>query len=293
MTMGRKHRNGWLALLLVAAAGCGSAKSRGQQWLGKLPAAEQVTFRITDLAAVRDNAFMKEQLLPDEQEQWQRTELGRAFSPVGVTRKDLEKARTWITLGRAGKPDTHVLVMNERQVLDVKGRVDTSAFDIRKEVGTRLFVRKSTSMLDTVQYAFAFVGGVIVAGVDGPYLADVMKALAGTFAGKVLLDDPDIRSVWEALPDGMTLTVSAGAAKPRFELEPTAVSISRMDVGTQSFKAVMVMRLSDSVAAHAAESRLDRDIRQLDAEKYVRGVRASGRDLIVYLRGDAQQMPRF
>jgi hypothetical protein len=266
-----------LVLLLVFLAGC-SKKEEGTQrspqetessanpnskpvaveFLKVLPSAE--SFEFSNTATTFSDKHLKPYAIPSKRD-WQRSDMAEVLGRVGAQLEDVLQARSVVEVStRRLKSNAVILQLSEEIIQKLKNDVNKSNFDIRQVGDIEIFASRVELNKSLSKMSYAFIADKLITG-DANTVDEIVKAFSGVYNGSTIYNRESIKSVWEKLPNGFSITVAIGNEHSYiWGLPAISWGVSTRKVNKEFAEKVFIANFPTREEANSARKKVEENI---------------------------------
>ncbi|MHC4168207.1 MAG: hypothetical protein ACYSWQ_14720 [Planctomycetota bacterium] len=184
-----------------------NSKPVAVEFLKVLPSAD--SFEFSNAAVMFSDKHLKPHAIPSKGD-WQRSDMAEVLGRVGAKLEDVLQARSGVEVStRKLKSNAVILQLPKRIIQKLKNDIVRSNFDIRKVGDIEIFTPGVELGKSLGKVSYALIADKLITG-DADTVDEIVKAFSGAYKGSTIYYRESIRSVWEELPDGFSITVAIG-----------------------------------------------------------------------------------
>ena len=277
-----------MSALLVTGCSVKSAphpnsKVEANKLLKTLPPADSFEFINTGITS--SDEHLRIHAVPSEHD-WQRSDMAEVLGHIGAQLKDVLQAGSITEVSRRKLNSNAVIVqLSNAAIQRLKDGLDRTNFDISNVDAIEVFAAKTDPAIKLGRMSYAFIEDKLIIG-DAQTVEQIVKALSGTYRGPHILDDEHVKSVWEQLPDGFSMSVAIGEEHSYVSgLHAVSHGESTKKLNKNYVEGTFIANFTDAQQAASAVEKIEGHIRYFanvtERNISVEQARASGNMVIV------------
>lgn len=205
--MKKKTLVGLMAIIAIASvaifAGCvekevtPNSKEAATVFMKTLPAVDY--FEFNNLAFVLSEKDIKPYVVPSQKD-WEKSDMGETFGYIGLGLDDAFRATCIV------EADAAVLEYPDGEIEHIFANVNRQEFETSRTSGIEILTKKEGAMFGL---SYAVVQNKLIIGHKSD-VARIVTAYVEGLKGSSIIDQEEVKPLWDKLPEGFTLSIGVG-----------------------------------------------------------------------------------
>lgn len=263
-----------------------NSKIAALEFLKILPSAD--SFEFSNASIMFSDEDLRPYAVPSTQD-WQRSDMAEVLGRIGGRLEDVLQAHSVVEVStRRLKSNAVIIQLSDEVIRRLKNDVDKTNFDIRNLANIEVFTTRVPLAKALGKMSYALIADKLISG-DLETVDEIVRAFSGSYTGPITYDNEKIKSIWEQLPDGFSMTVAVGNEHSYvWSLPAISYGESTMKINKKYAEEVFIANFSTAEEASSAIKKIENNIRSFgnttQRDISVRNARLSKNMVIVRIR---------
>ena len=238
-------------------------KTAANEFFEVLPDFDQLEFN--SIGVMFTDKDISKYFIPSDRD-WERSDMAETFSYIGVELEDVLQAIAGVEVfSSKPKSNANILQFPGEKAEELHKKLEQDNFTITKVQDVNLYTPKKWEDGSLSKMTYAFTADKLIIG-DEASVEIIVNAFTGSYEGPTLSDQNNMKTVWDKLPDGLSIYVAIGNEHSYVSGLPVeSWGESTVKIDHESAEVIFIAKFSTEAEATSTKHQIAHNINQFAA----------------------------